>query len=173
MADLPISNRREIMFEVVPVIRATSPLPAASRGNRVRARMPAVEPVGLKCLRNQTQLLQCRRASLASMSVRQSARQPITVNRRGTLTPDRRAILTPPLCRLPLLKAGVAERSGATEGLSSGSRLDADGVNAWRRSAPAPPQTPATEAHGAFKHTKLVTLIDPPAAAVSPPRYIL
>jgi hypothetical protein len=28
--------------------------------------------------------------------------------------------------RLPLLKAGVAERSGATEGLSSGSRLDAD-----------------------------------------------
>lgn len=36
--------------------------------------MPAVEPVGLKCLRNQTQLLQCRRASLASMSVRQSAR---------------------------------------------------------------------------------------------------
>jgi hypothetical protein len=28
--------------------------------------------------------------------------------------------------RLPLLKAGVAERSGTTEGLSSGLRLDAD-----------------------------------------------
>jgi len=40
--------------------------------------------------------------------------------------------------RLPLLKAGVAERSGATEGLSSGSRLDAD-----RGQCVAPIRTPA------------------------------
>jgi tetratricopeptide (TPR) repeat protein len=40
--------------------------------------------------------------------------------------PYRRAILTPPLSAFSSAQGRVAERSGATEGLSSGSRLDAD-----------------------------------------------